>query len=93
MRSPLLARLRRARRLLASRLPAVFPQGVRVSQVPASLGQGRGQPGVCWRPWCPKGNAHRKVLSTGFLHQQLGAQPHSTAPIPSTNRPMMANKR
>jgi len=49
--------------------------------------------GSYWQPWWPKGKTHRKVLSTGFLHQQPGAQPHSTAPIPSTNRPMTANNR
>ncbi len=44
-------------------------------------------------PWWPYGNAHRKVLTTGRLHQQPGAQPHSTRPISSVSRPMMAISR
>ena len=39
------------------------------------------------------GNQRRKVLRTGRLHQQSSAQPHSTAPMPSTNRPMTAKSR
>ena len=44
-------------------------------------------------PWRPNGNTHRKVLKTGSLHQQLGAQSHSTAPTPSTKRPITARSR
>jgi hypothetical protein len=41
----------------------------------------------------PQGNTQRKVLRTGRLHQQSSAQPHSTAPMPSTNRPITAKSR
>jgi hypothetical protein len=41
----------------------------------------------------PVGNTQRNVLSTGRLHQHSSAQPHWTAPIPSTNRPTTASKR
>lgn len=42
---------------------------------------------------CPNGNTQRKVLRTGRRHQQSAEQLHSTAPMPSTNRPMIAKSR
>ncbi len=42
---------------------------------------------------CPNGNTQRKVLRTGRRHQQSEEQPHATAPMPSTNRPMIAKSK
>jgi hypothetical protein len=43
--------------------------------------------------WCRQGHTQRKVLSTGFLHQQPSAHPHRARPVASRSLPISAAAR
>ncbi len=62
-----------------------------------SIGSPASSSGASYEHSAPRlwqaGNTQRKMLRTGFLHQQSGRHSHLAAPIASTKRPTTARSR